>query len=87
MKNYKRLLVYIKPYLGLFGLAIICIICASGANLYLPWIIKDMIDKVLAERDMAMLNFISVSIVVVFPFRKPHLIVASRRYGIIAFAF
>lgn len=69
MKNYKRLLAYIKPYLGRFGLAIICIVLASGANLYLPWIIKDMIDKVLAERDMAMLNFISVSIVVVFAFR------------------
>ena len=35
----------------------------------MPWIIKDMIDKVLAERDMAMLNFISVSIVVVFAIR------------------
>ena len=69
MKNYTRLLAYIKPYLGLFGLAIICIILASGANLYLPWIIKDMIDKVLAERDMQMLNVISVSIVVVFAFR------------------
>jgi len=69
MKNYKRLLAYIKPYLGRFLLAIVCIICASGANLYLPWIIKDMIDKVLAERDMAMLNFISVSIVVVFAIR------------------
>ena len=69
MKNYKRLLKYIKPYLGRFGLAIICIIVASGANLYLPWIIKDMIDKVLAEKDMAMLNFISVSIVVVFAIR------------------
>ena len=69
MKNYTRLLAYIKPYIGLFGLAIICIILASGANLYLPWIIKDMIDKVLAERDMEMLNVISVSIVVVFAFR------------------
>lgn len=69
MKNYKRLLAYIKPYLGYFGLAIVCIIVASGANLYLPWIIKDMIDKVLAEKDMAMLNIISVSIVVVFAIR------------------
>ncbi len=69
MKNYRRLLNYIKPYLGRLGLAIICIIVASGANLYLPWIIKDMIDKVLAERDMAMLNVISVSIVVVFAIR------------------
>ena len=69
MKNYRRLLAYIRPYLGRLGLAVICIIVASGANLYLPWIIKDMIDKVLAERDMAMLNIISVSIVVVFAIR------------------
>ena len=69
MKNYRRLLNYIKPYLGRLGLAIICIIVASGANLYLPWIIKDMIDKVLAEKDMAMLNVIAVSIVVVFAIR------------------
>ncbi len=69
MKNYRRLLAYIKPYLGRLGLAVICIVIASGANLYLPWIIKDMIDKVLAERDMGMLNIISVSIVVVFAIR------------------
>ena len=69
MKNYRRLLAYIKPYLGRLGLAVICIIIASGANLYLPWIIKDMIDKVLAEKDMAMLNVISISIVVVFAIR------------------
>lgn len=69
MKNYRRLLAYIKPYLGRLGLAVICIIIASGANLYLPWIIKDMIDKVLAEKDMAMLNVIAVSIVVVFAIR------------------
>ena len=69
MKNYRRLLAYIKPYLGRLGLAVICIIIASGANLYLPWIIKDMIDKVLAEKDMAMLNIISISIVVVFAIR------------------
>ena len=69
MKNYRRLLMYIKPYLGRLFLAIICIIIASGANLYLPWIIKDMIDKVLAEKDMAMLNIISISIVVVFAIR------------------
>ena len=69
MKNYRRLLMYIRPYIGRLALAIFCIVMAAGANLYLPWIIKDMIDKVLAERDMDMLNFISISIVVVFAFR------------------
>ena len=66
MKNYKRLLLYIKPYLKRLGLAIICIIMAAAANLYLPWIIKDMIDKVLMDKDMMMLNLISIGIVVVF---------------------
>ena len=69
MKNYKRLLMYIRPYLKRLGIAIVCIILAAGANLYVPWIIKDMIDKVLAQRDMLMLNVIAVGIVVVFFFR------------------
>lgn len=66
MKNYVRLLGYIKPHIGRLIEAIICIIIAAGANLYLPWIIKDMIDKVLAEKDMQMLNVISIGIVVTF---------------------
>ena len=69
MKNYVRLLQYIKPYLRRLGLAIVRIILAAAANLYVPWIIKDMIDKVLAQRDMAMLNVIAIGIVVVFFFR------------------
>ncbi len=66
MENYIRLLRYIKPYINRLVQAIICIIIAAGANLYLPWIIKDMIDKVLAEKDMQMLNLIAVGIVVTF---------------------
>ena len=66
MKNYVRLLSYIKPYMRRLAEAIVCIIIAAGANLYLPWVIKDMIDKVLAEKDMQMLNVISVGIVVTF---------------------
>ena len=49
MKNYKRLLAYIRPYLKRLGLAVICIIMAAAAHLYLPWIIKDMVDKVLTD--------------------------------------
>jgi len=69
MNNYKRLLLFIKPYLPRLGMAIICIIFASAANLYVPWIIKDIIDEVLANRDMQMLNTIAIGIVVVFFFR------------------
>ena len=66
MKNYKRLLQYMRPYIRRFILAVFCIIMAAAANLYLPWIIKDMVDKVLAEKDMFMLNVISAGIVITF---------------------
>ena len=65
MKNYMRLLAYIKPYTRRLVMAVICIIMAAGANLYLPWIIKDMIDDVLMSKDMLMLNLIAAGILVV----------------------
>ena len=64
MKNYKRLLMYIKPYIKRLILALFCIVMAAGANLYLPWI-KDMIDDVLMSKNMMMLNLIAVGILVV----------------------
>lgn len=69
MKNYKRLLSFIKPYIPRLGMAVVCIIMAAAANLYVPWIIRDLIDKVLADKDMATLNWIGVGIIVVFFFR------------------
>ena len=66
MKGYLRLLSYIKPYKQRLIEAVVCIVVAAAANLYLPWVIKDMIDKVLAARDMDMLNLICVGIVVIF---------------------
>ena len=65
MKNYLRLLAYIKPYKKRLAAAVVCIIMAAGANLYLPWIIKDMIDDVLMAKDMLMLNLIAAGILVV----------------------
>ena len=69
MNDYKRLISFIKPYWKRLGLAIICIIMSAAANLYVPWIIKDMVDKVLMNKDMMLLNLIATGIVVVFLFR------------------
>lgn len=66
MNNYLRLLKYVKPYLPRMILAIVCIILAASANLYVPWILRDIIDKVLASKDMNTLNAIAGGIVVVF---------------------
>ncbi|WP_286034448.1 ABC transporter ATP-binding protein [Megamonas hypermegale] len=69
MNDYKRLISFIKPYWKRLGLAVICIIMSAAANLYVPWIIKDMVDKVLMNKDMMLLNLIAAGIVVVFLFR------------------
>ena len=69
MKQYLRLLQYIKPYKIKVVQAIICMIAASAAHLYIPWIIKDMIDKVLAARDMETLDLICLGVIVIFILR------------------
>ncbi len=66
MATYLRLLAYIKPYYFRLAVAIVCIIMAAGANLYVPWILKDVIDKVLVSKDMTKLNTIALCIIVVF---------------------
>ncbi len=69
MNTYLRLLQYVKPYMLRLVAAIICIILAAAGNLAVPWIIKDVIDEVLMNKDMVMLNIITVGILVVFILR------------------
>lgn len=66
MTIYLRLLQYVKPYLPRMIAAIFCIIFAASANLYVPWILKDVIDEVLTTKNMTMLNTIAIGIVIVF---------------------
>ncbi|MDD4600509.1 MAG: lipid A export permease/ATP-binding protein MsbA [Negativicutes bacterium] len=66
MKIYLRLLQYIKPYMPRLVLAVICIIFASAANLYVPWILKDVIDEVLTQKDMVKLNTIAAGIIAIY---------------------
>ncbi len=69
MNLYLRLLNYVRPYLPRLLLAVLCTCLAAGCNLYLPWIIKDVVDKVLVQKDVKMLYLIAASIVVVFIIR------------------
>ncbi|MEG6585073.1 lipid A export permease/ATP-binding protein MsbA [Dendrosporobacter sp. 1207_IL3150] len=69
MNTYKRLISYVRPYLPRLALAVVCIIAAASANLYVPWVIKEVIDEVLAEKNVVMLNTIAFGIVVVYMLR------------------
>lgn len=66
MTLYLRILSYIKPYMHRLLFAMVFTIMAAAGNLYIPWIIKDMIDEVLADKNGTMLNWIAASIIAIF---------------------
>ena len=66
MSLYFRLLTYIKPYTDRLFLALFCTLMATLGNLYVPWILRDVIDTVLAEKNAEMLNMIAAGIVAIF---------------------
>lgn len=70
MKNkvdgYKRLLSYLKPYKKLLILSVFFMILVSLSNLVVPWIIKDVIDQVLENKDLGMLYIIIAVILATF---------------------
>lgn len=69
MTLYLRILSYIKPYMHRLIFAMFCTIMAAAGNLYIPLIIKDMIDEVLADKNGTMLNWIAASIIAIFVVR------------------
>ena len=66
LNSYRRLLSYLKPYWKLLLVSVIFMLFVSASNLVVPWIIKDVIDKVLDNKDLTMLYMIIVAIMVTF---------------------
>lgn len=66
MNLYLRILKFIRPYLGRLIAACFCTVMTAAANLYVPWIVRDVIDKVFQNKDSDLLNLISLGIVVIF---------------------
>ncbi len=70
MKNsYSRLLFFVKPYIKRLIFAVFCMIVAAAAYLVVPWLIKNVVDEVLDDKNMAMLNLIVVGILLIFLIR------------------
>ena len=68
-QGYKRLLTFIKPYKTRLVFAVICMALSGASNVVVPWLIKDVIDKVLANKDIYTLNLIVIGILVLFLLR------------------
>ena len=68
-KIYLRLLQYLRPYIPQTLMAVACMVLATSASLYVPWIVRDVIDGVLVNKDEVLLNAITAGIVIVFALR------------------
>ena len=66
---YLRLLRYLRPYVPQTLMAVACMLLATSASLYVPWIVRDVIDGVLVNKDVLLLNAITAGILVVFALR------------------
>ena len=47
--SYKRLLRFIVPYKKKLSIAVVCMAFSGLSNVVVPWVIKDVIDKVLEQ--------------------------------------
>lgn len=68
-QGYKRLLVFLRPYRIQLLIGVICMALSGASNIVVPWLIKEVIDKVLADKDIYTLNLIALAILVLFALR------------------
>lgn len=66
INSYKRLMSYLWPYKKLLILSVVFMLFVALSNLVVPWIIKDVIDQVLEQKDLRMLYLVIVAILVTF---------------------
>ncbi|MDU4444310.1 MAG: ABC transporter ATP-binding protein [Veillonella sp.] len=69
MNSYSRLLYFVRPYYKRMIFAVFCMIVAAAAYLVVPWLIKNVVDQVLQDKNMFMLNLIVGSIILIFLIR------------------
>ena len=61
-----RLLRYLRPYWKFVLGAILMAVVGASFSIVLPWLVKDIIDKVLLERNIRLLMLISLGVVIIF---------------------
>src|SRR5207244_9089197 len=70
MKNYRRLLRFLKPYIWPhFTVAMICMLLYSATSGVLPFLTKRIFDDVFSSRNQATLTFLPFVIIAVFGLR------------------
>lgn len=76
-RDYKRLLGYLKPYIGAFLFAAVCMLIISAASGGAAFIIQPLLDDVFIKKDREMLKIIPFALVGIYFLRGVGRYVAS----------
>lgn len=66
MKNYRRLLQLLRPYKAKLLIGSLCLIITSLTNLAVPLYIKQLVDVVMVQKNLAALNAVAAMIALLF---------------------
>jgi ATP-binding cassette, subfamily B, bacterial MsbA len=66
---YKRLLGYLRPYIGSLGLAALCMLGVAGLTASLAYLVQPVMDEIFVNRDSGRLIAIPLTIAAVFVFK------------------
>ena len=64
--TYLRLISYLKPYLGRLFAAIACMSISSLLAVLPPWLLKNIVDDVLIQKNLFLLHFLALGIVLIY---------------------
>lgn len=68
--NWRRMVGYLRPYWRLMGVAFLALLVSSGLSLVFPAVIQRVVDSVLIAHDLALLDQITLLLLVVFVIRS-----------------
>jgi len=68
--RYRRLLSYLKPYIGRLIIAVIALVLSTALSLVFPSVIQQVIDTVLSSGNTVVLDQITIGLIVVFALRS-----------------
>lgn len=66
MHVYRRLLKWVRPYVGHLFLAMLCMLVVAGATSATAYLVKPVLDKIFFEKNIQMLNILPFVVLVVY---------------------
>ncbi|MFN8531013.1 MAG: ABC transporter transmembrane domain-containing protein [Anaerolineae bacterium] len=81
--NWRRLLGYLKPYIGRMIIAGVALLFSSALSLVFPFVIQNVIDSVLVQGNTALLDQITIALLIIFAIRSVTTLIENYQLGYI----